>query len=350
MIDQITIINDREYKDWLAQIKNKVRQVQIKAAITVNEHLLKFYWELGHDIVDKQKNTPWGNGFIIQLSKDLMGEFPNIKGFSPRNLQYIRQWVMFWNKEPSIALQVVAQLTQVPWGHNQIIINKCKAVQEALYYIKNTVEYGWSRSVLTHQIESNLWQREGKAISNFSRTLPAAQSDLAQQTLKDPYVLDFLSLRKEHNERELEQGLVDHVTKFLLELGAGFAYVGRQVPLQVGEREFFIDLLFYHTRLHSYCVLELKTVACEPEHIGKLNFYIKAIDEQLRQEGDAPTIGLLLCKSHDKVVVEYALSDINKPIGVSEYQITKSLPEEFKSNLPTVEELEAELSDDEKYF
>ncbi len=346
--NQITLINNREYKDWLTQIKNKVRQVQIKASVAVNEHLLKFYWELGHDIVDKQKNTTWGDGFIQQLSKDLTAEFSNMKGFSPRNLQYIRQWVMFWNKEPLIALQVVAQLTQIPWGHNQIIMNKCKALQEAIYYVKNTVEYGWSRSVLTHQIESNLWQREGKAISNFSRTLPAPQSDLAQQTLKDPYVLDFLSLRKEHDERELEQALVDHVTKFLLELGAGFAYVGRQVPLQVGEREFFIDLLFYHTRLHCYCVLELKTVACDPEHIGKLNFYIKAIDEQIRQEGDAPTIGLLLCKSHDKVVVEYSLSDINKPIGVSEYQITKSLPEEFKSSLPTVEELEAELSDSEE--
>lgn len=346
--NQVTIIKDREYKDWLAQLKSKVRQVQIKAAVAVNEHLLKFYWELGLDIVEKQKNVAWGDKFIPQLSGDLMVTFPSMKGFSPRNLKYIRQWVEFWTTDTSIGLQVVAQLTQVPWGHNQIIIARCKSTQEALYYVKNTVEYGWSRTVLTHQIESNLWQREGKAISNFSRTLPAAQSDLAQQTLKDPYILDFLSLRKEYDERELEQGLVDHVTKFLLELGAGFAYVGRQIPLQVGEREFFIDLLFYHTRLHCYCVLELKAVACEPEHIGKLNFYIKAIDEQLRQEGDAPTIGLLLCKSHDKVVVEYALSDINKPIGVSEYQITKSLPEEFKSSLPTVEELEAELSDSEE--
>ncbi len=212
--------------------------------------------------------------------------------------------------------------------------------------MKNTLQHGWSRSVLTHQIESQLWQREGKALSNFAHALPAPQSDLARQTLKDPYIFDFLNLTKEHGEKELEQGLIEHITQFLLELGAGFAYIGRQVPLQVGNREFFIDLLFYHARLHCYLVVELKTVDFEPEHTGKLNFYIKAVDEQLRQEGDAPTIGLLLCKDHEKLVVEYALSDIHKPIGVSEYQITRSLPEEFKSSLPSIEQIEAELSDD----
>jgi predicted nuclease of restriction endonuclease-like (RecB) superfamily len=339
-----SIKNNSEYKSWLTTIKNKAQQVQIKAAVAVSEYLLKFYWDFGLDMLEKQKNTTWGDGFIPQLSKDLMAEFPEIKGFSPRNLKYIRQWVTFWMDTPSIGLQAVAQLTKIPWGHNQIIITRCKNTQEALYYIKNTFQYGWSRGVLAHQIESSLWQREGKAVSNFSQALPSPQSDLVQQTLKDPYILDFLSLKKEHNERELEQGLEDHITKFLLEIGAGFAYIGRQIPLQVGSREFFVDLLLYHTRLHCYCVLELKTVACEPEHIGKLNFYIKAIDEQFRQKGDAPTIGLLLCKSRDKVVVEYALRDINKPIGVSEYQITKSLPDEFKSSLPTVEELEDELN------
>lgn len=234
-----------------------------------------------------------------------MAEFPEMKGFSHRNLKYIRQWVLFWNNEQSIGLQAVAQLTQIPWGHNQVIITQYKNTQEGLYYVKNTIEHGWSRSVLTHQIESNLWQREGKAISNFSRTLPSLHSDLAHQTLKDPYIFDFLSLTKEYNEKELEQGLVDHIIQFLL---------------------------------------ELKNVDFEPENIGKLNFYIKAVDEQLRQEGDAPTIGLLLCKNRDKIVVEYALSNVHKPIGISEYQITKSLPEKFKSSLPTVEELEAELS------
>ena len=206
-----------------------------------------------------------------------------------------------------------------------------------------TIAHGWSRSVLTHQIESGLWEREGKALTNFTKALPSPQSDLATQTLKDPYVFDFLTLTKNHNERELETGLVEHITHFLLELGAGFAYIGRQVPLQVGERDFFVDLLFYHTRLHCYIVVELKTVDFEPEHAGKLNFYLKAVDEQLRQEGDHASIGILLCKNRDKTVVEYALSDVHKPIGVSEYQLTQSLPEHLKSSLPSIEELEAEL-------
>jgi len=247
---------------------------------------------------------------------------------------------LFWSDHGSIGQQAVAQ---IPWGHNLVIIARCKNHDEALYYVKSTITHSWSRSVLTHQIESGLWQREGKTISNFSLALPSPQSDLARQTLKDPYIFDFLTLTKEHDERQLEQGLIQHITDFLLELGAGFAYIGRQVSLQVGERDFFLDLLFYHTRLHCYVVVELKTVDFEPEHAGKLNFYIKAVDAQLRGEGDQPTIGLLLCKGRDKMVVEYALSDIHKPIGVSEYQITQTLPEELKSSLPTVEEIEAEL-------
>jgi len=337
-------LRDDKYKQWLTNLKAKVKQAQLKAVVTVNQQLLMFYWELGVDIVEKQQKTAWGDGFIAQLSSDLIAEFPEMKGFSQRNLKYIRQWVLFWSRELSIGQQLVAQLTQIPWGHNLVILDKCQNTNESFYYVKNTIEHGWSRSVLTHQIESNLWQREGKAISNFSRALPAPQSDLARQILKDPYIFDFLSLTKEYDERELEKGLIEHVTQFLLELGAGFAYIGRQVPLQVGEREFFIDLLFYHTHLHCYLLVELKNIDFEPEHIGKLNFYIKAVDEQLRREGDEPTIGLLLCKSRDKLVVEYALSDVYKPIGVSEYQLEKSLPEKFKSSLPTIEEIEAELS------
>jgi predicted nuclease of restriction endonuclease-like (RecB) superfamily len=266
-----------------------------------------------------------------------------MKGFSRRNLELIRQWYLFWSEAAPIAKQPVSQLVQIPWGHNIVIIAKCKNPQEASYYIQNTVLHGWSRNVLIHQIENGLWQREGKVISNFTLTLPAPQSDLAEQTLKDPYVFDFLTLTKEHTERDLERGLVEHLTQFLLELGAGFAYIGRQVPLQVGEHDFFIDLLFYHTRLHCYVVVELKTAEFEPEHAGKLNFYIKAIDEQRRREGDQHTIGLLLCKSRDKLVAEYALSDIRKPIGISEYQLTKSLPADLKSSLPSIIEIEAEL-------
>jgi len=209
--------------------------------------------------------------------------------------------------------------------------------------LNNTITHGWSRSVLTHQIESRLWQREGKAITNFTQVLPAPQSDLAIQSLKDPYILNFMGIGKEHSERELEQALVRHIKNFLLELGAGFAYMGKQVPLQVGEREFFLDLLFYHTRLHCYVVVELKTVEFEPEHAGKLNFYIKAVDEQFCRESDQPTIGLLLCKNKDKLVAEYALSDIRKPIGIAEYQLTHTLPHDLQKNLPTIEELTVEL-------
>ncbi len=348
-----------EYKDWLTALKVRIRQVQLKAAVAVNQELLKFYWELGADIVERQKNAAWGDGFLKHLSKDLRVEFPAMKGFSLSNIKYIRQWYLLYSDAGligqqaigQIGQQAVAQLTkqpvsqiiQIPWGHNLTIIAKCKSLDEALYYVQNTIAHGWSRSVLTHQIESGLWQREGKAISNFTKVLPAPQSDLATQTLKDPYIFDFLTLTKDHNERELEAGLIEHITHFLLELGAGFAYVGRQIAIQVGERDFFLDLLFYHTRLHCHIVIELKVVDFEPEHAGKLNFYIKAVDEQLRSKGDQPTIGILLCKNKDKVVAEYALSDIHKPIGVSEYKLTRALPDELKSSLPTIEQIEAQL-------
>jgi len=332
-----------DYRQWLASIKARLRSVQIKAAVAVQTELLQFYWDLGSDIVKRQKSSTWGDGFLKQLSQDLMAEFPDMKGFSRRNLELVRQWYVFWTSLESITKQLVSQLCSIPWGHNLAIMSKAETPDEALYYVRNTLEYGWSRNVLVHQIESGLYQREGKAITNFQTTLPVPQSDLAQQVLKDPYVFDFLALTKEHTERELENGLVQHVTKFLLELGSGFAYMGRQVPVLVGEREFLLDLLFYHARLHCYLVIELKVGDFEPAHAGQLNFYVKAVDEQLRKEGDQPTIGLLLCKSKDKLVAEYALSDIAKPLGISEYQLTRSLPESFKSSLPSIEDIEAEI-------
>jgi predicted nuclease of restriction endonuclease-like (RecB) superfamily len=316
--------------------------VQLKAAATVNTALLKFYWELGAQIVERQQQHAWGSSFVAQLSADLMREFPQIKGFSERNLKYIRQWYLFW-QATEIGQQAVAQLHAIPWGHNLAILAKCKQSDEALYYVRVTQAHGWSRSVLVHQIESGLWQREGQAITNFAQTLPTVQSELAAQVLKDPYVFDFLSLTKEHTERELENSLVQHITQFLLELGAGFAYMGRQVPLQVGERDFFLDLLFYHVRLHCYVVVELKTVDFEPEFAGKLNFYLKAVDAQLRREGDQPTIGLLLCKSKDRLVAEYALSDIQKPMGLSTYTLSHTLPEALRDKLPSIEAIEREL-------
>lgn len=342
--------NHGEYTNWLGELKTRFRQVQLKAAVAVNTALLQFYWELGADIVARQRDHSWGQGFLAQLSADLMREFPEVKGFSKRNLELVRQWHLFWSQPASgqqtaapIAQQPVSQILSIPWGHNLAIIAKCKQHDEALYYVQNTLAHGWSRSVLVHQIESGLWQREGQAVTNFAQTLPAAQSDLASQVLKDPYVFDFLSLGKEHSERELETSLVSHITQFLLELGAGFAYLGRQVPLQVGERDFFLDLLFYHTRLHCYVVIELKTVDFEPEFAGKLNFYLKAVDEQLRGEGDQPSIGLLLCKSKDRLVAEYALSDIHKPMGLSTYSLSHTLPEALQGKLPSIEQLEREL-------
>ena len=339
-----------EYRAWLGDLKTRYRQVQLKAAVAVNTAMLQFYWELGADMVVKQKQFAWGSGFVSQLSADLVREFPGARGFSKRNLELVRQWHLFWldapvGKQPSalIAKQPVAQTLCIPWGHNLAILAKCKQHDEALYYAQATQTHGWSRSVLVHQIESGLWQREGKAITNFEQTLPAAQSDLAVQMLKDPYTFDFLSLTKEHTERELETDLIAHITQFLLELGAGFAYIGRQVPLQVGERAFFLDLLFYHTRLHCHVVVELKTVDFEPEFAGKLNFYIKAVDEQLRGEGDQPTIGLLLCKSKDRLVAEYALSDIQKPMGLSTYTLSHTLPEALRDKLPSIEAIEREL-------
>lgn len=376
------LIKTNEYKNWLKELKEKVRQTQIKAAVKVNSALLEFYWELGADIVEKQKNAKWGSGFLQQLSKDLMAEFSEMKGFSKVNLQFIRRWYSFYshdyikeeqvvtfldndkmatacdqikNQPQLIVSQAVTQLEnskgqytirliiQVPWGHNRVIISKCKNTDEALFYVSKTIENGWSRSVLTHQIESGLYERAGKAITNFETTLPAPQSDLANQLIKDPYNFDFLTLTDKYNERELEDALMDHLTKFLLELGAGFSFIGRQYKLEVGGDEFSIDLLFYHVKLHCYVVVELKTVKFKPEFAGKLNFYVAAIDGEVKSEEDKPTIGILICKSKNKTVVEYAMSGINKPIGISDYQLTQSLPDEFKSSLPSIEEIEEEL-------
>lgn len=355
------LTHSRQYHTWLQDIKKRVRQAQLKAATFVNTALLGFYWNLGADIVEKQKQAAWGSGFLKQLSKDLTAAFPDMKGFSYRNLRAIKQWYLFYfqddtimeqpvpqldeESQPAKWQQAVAILVQIPWGHNLTIISKCDTAEQALFYVQKTIENNWSRSVLTHQIESDLYGRQGKAITNFKNTLPVPQSDLAGEIIKDPYNFDFLTLTENYTERELEKGLIDHIAKFLMELGAGFAYLGKQVPLQVGERDFFLDLLFYHVQLHCYVVVELKVVEFEPEHVGKLNFYIKAIDQQLRQEKDNPTIGILLCKGKDKVVAEYALSDIHKPMGVSEYELTQALPEELKASLPSIEEIEAELEE-----
>jgi len=344
---------NNEYKQWLIEIKAAILQSQIKAAVRVNVELLQLYWQLGAMIVEKQQSSTWGSGLLDQLSRDLRREFPELQGFSRTNLLYIRRWYLFYQAKSEIVPQAVAQLEnaptheeifQIPWGHNREIISKCKNLSEALYYIQQTIQQNWSRAVLVNQIESKLYQREGKALNNFAQTLPKPQSDLAQQTLKDPYIFDFLHLTKEYTERDLEDALVEHITKFLLELGAGFSFIGRQYHLEVGGQDFYIDLLFYHVRLHCFVVIELKVTSFQPEYAGKLNFYLSVVDDQLRSDLDQPTIGILICKDKNKTVAEYALRDIHKPIGVSEYQLTQSLPNDLKSSLPSIEEIERELA------
>ncbi len=365
--ETVQLIKNDDYVTFIQDVKHRIQTAQIKAAVRVNQSLLFLYWYLGEQIIEKQKEAKWGDAFLEQMSRDLRDEFPAMKGFSYRNLRLIRQWVFYW---VSIWQQLVAKLgkgeiqklmgvssvspvsdvkfvpqvvAQIPWGHNQLIVNKIVDCEEALFYVRKTIENNWSRSVLTHHIESGLYQRDGKAVTNFEATLPAPHSDLARQTLKDPYNFDFLMLRERHDERELEDALVEHVTQFLLELGEGFSYMGRQYRLEVDGDEYRMDMLFYHVVLHSYVIVELKTKKFKPEFVGKLNFYISAVDDMLKTEADSPSIGILICKSKSDTVVEYALKDVNKPMGVSEYVLTKNLPDEFKSSLPSIEQIEAEV-------
>lgn len=436
-------IKDTSYQQWLTDLKNRIRSSQLKAVIAVNAELLQLYWDLGQGILEKEKATEWGDKIIPQLAKDLLSAFPEMKGFSRRNLFYVQQWVKFYqgssfvqqavaqmktpdtpnqvmqqpvaqfentqgelskktkstyaagplNKEEkndkgSIGQQPVDQLTPdltigqqpvdelktrkrnkstgqlavaqmgtqdtsaippmlatIPWGHHLQIITKCKHLDEALFYIQQTSTNNWSRAVLVLQIESGLYKRKGKALTNFEATLPKPQSDLANALLKNPYQFDFLSLGEEASERDLENALADHLTKFLLELGAGFAYLGRQYKVAVEEKEFFIDLFFYHTHLHCCIVIELKMNEFKPEYAGKLNSYLNAVDAQIKQANDEPTIGLLLCKKAGKLIVEYSLKGIDNPIGISEYNLVEALPKKLKGRLPSIEDIENELTD-----
>lgn len=346
--------NDKEYKKFLVELKEKVKNSQLKAAIKVNYELLNLYWELGKKITEKQKEYSWGDSFISNLSNDLKKEFPDMKGFSVQNLKNIRYWYLFY-AEYLIGLQPVSQLKKIenkiksiPWGHNQRIMYKCKSVREAIFYVEKTIENGWSRTILEHQIDSKLYERLGSAISNFDSRLPKVQSELAKQTIKDPYNFDFLTLRDKYDERELEDALVKQITLFLLELGTGFSYIGRQVHLKVGDSDFYIDLLFYHVKLHCYVVVELKTEKFKPDFAGQLNFYVTAVNHDLKSQEDNQTIGILICKDKDNVVAEYSLANISQPIGISKYEISKLLEKEYKSSLPSIEEIEQSIKDIEK--
>lgn len=327
------------YADWLSDLKTRIHSAQQRAALAVNRELVLLYWQIGRDILARQAAQGWGAKVIERLAHDLRTAFPEMKGFSRANLMYMRAFAQAW-PDGEIIQQAVGQL---PWGHNLVLLTRLKDPQQRLAYAHSAIANGWSRNVLNIHIETRLLERSGKAVTNFDVSLPKPQSDLAHESLKDPYRLDFLGLGKEAGERDIENALVKHVTEFLLELGAGFAFVGRQVLLDVGGDEFFIDLLFYHLKLRCYVVIELKAGKFKPEHLGQLGFYLTAVDRQVKHELDNPTIGLLLCKSKNKVVAEYALGDKTQPMGIAEYKLLESLPEELQTSLPSIEQIEREL-------
>ena len=376
-LQQAVAISPTGYADFLAQVKARVRAAQIKAALSANRELILLYWDIGRAILRAQTERGWGAKVVPRLAADLRREFPEMKGFSLRNLKYMRAFAEAWldrqfvqqpvaqlsagigsqpltESSAEIVQQAVAQpsvappelVASLPWGHNVVLLEQIEDRHTRLWYTRATLEHGWSRAVLTHQIETQLHRRKGSAITNFTATLPAPQSDLAHQTLKDPYVFDFLTMDADARERDLELGLLNHIQKFLVELGVGFAFVGRQYPLKVSGEEFFLDLLFYHLGLRCFVVVDLKMEGFKPEFAGKMNFYLSAVDDHLRHNDDQPSIGLLLCKERDRLIVEYALRDVKKPIGVAEWRtrLVESLPKKLQSSLPTVKQIEAELS------
>jgi len=368
------------YRDWLRDLKQQIKSGQLKAALSVNSQLIMLYWDMGRQIVEKQETAQWGTGFIEQLSKDLREEFPEMAGLSAYNLRFTRIFYKFYssiseqpvpklgngtsefvaqtarqivqqavgqnqvivNQDVTIWEQLVPKLVSIPWGHHILLLKKVKDLNQALFYIHKTIENNWSRAVLEYQIETNLYGRQGKAITNFNLTLPVPQSDLANAILKDPYDFDFLSLSEKVKETDLEKALVRHISQFLPELGIGFAYMGRQFTLKVGEKDYRTDLLFYHTKLKCHIIIELKTKPFEPEFIGKLNFYVTAINELVKDPADKPTLGILLCKNKDNYEVEFSLKDVRNPIGVSTFHYTE-LADDMQAALPSTETLQNEL-------
>lgn len=346
------LIKSNDYIVLLSELKSKIISVQQKAAIAVNSALIEFYFDLGKMIV--RENKVWGIGFMEQLSKDLRAEFSGMKGFSVTNLRYCKRFYELFSIQPQVGGEILKEnhpqveadlilFSKIPWGHIKLIIDKSETYSIAKFYAENTIENNWSRDVLGLQIKSNLFVRYGRSVTNFKNTLPNPLSELAQQTLKDPYIFDFMTISQPYKERDIENELIKHITKFLLELGKGFAFVGQQYHLEIAENDYYLDLLFYHTRLKCYVVVELKNTKFIPEYAGKLNFYLSAVDSIIKDDNDNPTIGILLCRDKNNIEAEFALRDINKPIGVSEFDIIESLPENLKSNLPTIEELESEL-------
>jgi predicted nuclease of restriction endonuclease-like (RecB) superfamily len=327
------------YSTLLAELKQRIRSARLRTMVSVNRELILLYWSIGRDLRARQRTEGWGAKVITRLAADLRRAFPDMKGISTRNLKYMRAFADAW-PDREFVQQVVAQL---PWGHNTLLLQSVKSLIEREWYARQAIENGWSRSVLSHQIESRLFSRQGRALTNFTRTLPAAQSDLAQQLMKDPYSFEFLALGADIRERDLHRGLLDHLRSLLLELGKGFAFVGSQYPVEVGDQEYFIDLLFYHLRLRCFIVIELKVEGFKPEFAGKMNFYLSAVDDRLRHPDDRPSIGIILCGSRNDIVVEYALRDSSKPMGVAQYRLSAALPSCLQRDLPVPEDLEEQL-------
>ncbi|MBD2207446.1 DUF1016 domain-containing protein [Calothrix sp. FACHB-1219] len=327
------------YDAFISILKQRIRTAQVRAALAVNQELVLLYWQIGREILQRQQAEGWGTKVIERIAKDLKREFPDIRGFSSRNLKYMRAFAEAYPDE-----QIVQQAAaQIPWFHNCVLLDRVKAPEQRVWYIQQTIENGWSRAILEMQIESRLYERQGSAVTNFSQTLPKPQSDLAQQLIKDPYHFDFLTLSKEAQERDLERALVDRIRDFLLELGTGFSFVGSQYPIEVSGQEYRLDLLFYHLKLRCFVIIDLKMVEFQPEFSGKMNFYVSAVNAILRHPDDQPTIGIILCKSKNKTIAELALQGMTQPIGVSTHKVGKDVPEQLKGIMPTVEQLEMEL-------
>ena len=336
------IKNNQEYSSWVKRICKEFKSSQIKAAVKVNSEMISFYFYLGSEINKQKGNYSYGDNFFKILSDDLKKSIPDVKSFSSTNLRYMERFYLLYKNFP----QVEEKLSSIPWGHHKYIIDKFSDnPQKALFFVQKTLENNWSRAVLLNFLDTDLYERQGKAITNFSTTLPAIQSDLAQQITKDPYNFDFLTITEKYNEKELKDALIQNIEKFLLELGRGFAYMGREFRLQIGSEEKFLDMLFYNVNLHCYVVIEVKVEKFDPSHLGQLGLYVSGVNHILKRETDNPTIGLLICKSKDNIVAQYSLESSTQPIGISEYELTKLYPVDFKSSLPSIEEIEKELND-----
>lgn len=372
MTQDLTLSKNKDYRSWVKELKQRYLSARLKASVDANRTLLEYYWSVGRDIEDKQYANTYGSKFYETLSHDMRSEMPGEKGFSEGNIRYMYRFYKLYSQYVENLLQgvedsnptnllrgvedsnhtkhqhgaddLLKEICSIPWFHQQRIIDKCKGdAKKAIFFVHKVIENSWGRDVLLNFLCTDLYERQAKALTNFSKTLPAPQSDLAQQTTKDPYVFNFLAMTEDYNERELEDALVANVTKFLVELGTGFAYMGRQYRLQVGEKEIFIDLLFYNTRIHAYCCVELKTGSFEASHLGQLGLYVTAVNHQLKTEYDNPTIGLLICKDKDNIEAQYSLEAYNLPLGISQYELSKLIPKEIKSSLPSIEQIESTL-------